>query len=127
MYSLATATILADEHAAQLLAAVQASKQHATVVAAVVPRLLVVDASSEHDGEKQQLPSDGARMLSTGAGGALDLPVGSNFVRMTPSILEGLLIGAFMLWVLWIAIGCILTVKTPSAYVHKPLPPGKEF
>ena len=89
--SLATAPIFADEHAAQLLAAVQASKQLAAVVAAVVPRLLVVDASSEHDGEEQQLPSDGARMLSTGAGGALDLPVGSNFVRMTRSILEGLL------------------------------------
>ena len=64
--------------------------------------------------------------VSPAAAGAT-IPTTIAYVRMTPDIATGLLVTALLVTVLIIGVNCLLSIGSPSRFVHEPLPPGKDF
>lgn len=48
-------------------------------------------------------------------------------IAMQPEIVAGLLVGGFLLFVVWVGISCTLSVRAPDVMHSTTLPAGKEY
>ncbi|KAL0587663.1 hypothetical protein ABG067_002682 [Albugo candida] len=98
---------------------------------------LTSDHSTDYNREGSQLPWQSRRLDQPARlqcesgyilGGSHDKPFCfSRYVHMTPEILAGILIGFFFVLLLYVGIGAMHSLQTPTRYPTHGPPKGKEF
>lgn len=66
-------------------------------------------------------------LQQSGSGSAATAGLVYGNIAMQPEIVAGLLVGALLLFVVWVGISCTLSVRAPDVMHSTTLPAGKEY